>query len=307
VAPALIAAVAIGVIALAVVGYLVGSSGSDSSKDVPAGKSSASAGSLTITFPDTWQKVDSAPPIPGLTFKDPVAVTPKGGPAEGSLQAGTVTGADATLLPATFKKALESPAPKGDPVKLGDVQAYRYSDLKVKSYPQQLTLYAVPTDAGVATVACSASAAEAASFLPECERAASTLTLSGATAFDLGVPEAYAGDVNDAITNLQNDRKPALGKLKSAKTPSAQAAAARQAAAAYGTAAKKVAGMKVPPQLEQTNTAIVAALRRGQSAYGAMAAGAANGNRGAYITGTKAVKKADAALQKALQGLSSAS
>jgi hypothetical protein len=225
----------------------------------------------------------------------------------GALTAGTVTAGDATLLPASFKQSLESPAPKGDPVKLGDVQAYRYTDLKPKSYPQQLTLYTVPTDAGVAAVACSASAAQAADFLPQCERAASTLTLSGATAFDLGVPEAYAGDMNDAITNLQNDRKPALGKLKAAKTPAAQAAAARQAAAAYGTAAKKVAGQKIPPQLEQTNTAIVTALRRGQSGYSAMAAAAARGDRGGYVTGTRAVKKADAALQKALAGLSSAS
>ena len=307
VAAPLIAAIVIGVIVLGVVGYLVGSSGSDKKSDVPANNSSASAGSLTITFPDSWSKVDSAPPIPGITFKDPITIAPKGGPAVGALTAGTVTAADATLLPASFKKSLESPAPKGDPVKLGDVQAYRYTDLKPKSYPQQLTLYAVPTDAGVATVACSASAAQAADFLPQCERAASTLTLSGATAFDLGVPKDYADSVSGAITKLQSSRKSALGRLKAAKTPSAQAGAARQAASAYGAAAKSVAGAKAPPQLEQTNTAIVTALRRGQSGYAAMAAAAARGDRGAYITGTKAVKNADAALQKALAGLSSAS
>ena len=48
-------------------------------------------------------------------------------------------------------------------------------------------------------------------------------------------------------------------------------------------------------------------MRRGQGGYAAMAAAAARGDRGAYITGTKAVKKADAALQKALAGLSSSS
>jgi hypothetical protein len=303
VAPALIAAIAVGVIALAVVGYLVGSSGSSDSK-VPANNSSASAGSLTITFPDTWQRVDSAPPIPGLTFKDPIALAPKGGPAVGALTAGTVTAGDPTLLPAAFTKALGGSAPKGDPVKLGELQAYRYSGLKPSSYPQQLTVYTVPTDAGVATVACSASAAQAATFLPQCERAASTLTLSGATAFELGVPKAYTSALSGAIAKLQAGRSSALGRLKAAKTPAAQASAARQAAAAYAAAAKTLAGQKVPPQLEQANTAIVAALRRGGSGYAAMAAAASAGDRGGYLTGTKAVKKADAALAKALAAVS---
>jgi hypothetical protein len=298
----LIAAIAVGVIALAVVGYLVGSSGSGGS-EAPANNSSASAGALTITFPDTWQRVDSAPPIPGLAFKDPVSVAPKGGPAVGTLTAGTTTSGDPTLLPASFTNALSSPHPKGAPVKLGDLKAYRYTGLKPKSYPQELTVYAVPTDAGVATIACSAAAAQATSFLPACERAASTLTLSGVQAFDLGVPKSYADALNGAMGKLQSARKPALAKLKSAKTPSAQAAAAREAASAYGTAAKSLAGQKVPPQLDAANVAIVSALRRGQSGYSAMAAGAAGGNSGAYKTGAAAVKKADGALAKALQAL----
>jgi hypothetical protein len=121
------------------------------------------------------------------------------------------------------------------------------------------------------------------------------------------VPKAYATSLNGAITKLQSARKAALAKLKSARTPAAQASAARQAVAAYGAAAKSVAGQKVPPQLEATNTAIVAALRRGQSGYGAMAAAAAGGDRGGYLTGTRAVKQADAALAKALQSLGQAS
>jgi hypothetical protein len=299
---ALIAAIAVAVIALAVIGYVVGSSGSKGTS-APANNSSASAGVLTITFPDTWQRITSAPPIPGLTFKDPIAVAPKGGPAVGALTAGIVPGAGATLLPAAFTSALSSPPPKGEPVKLGQVQALRYTGLKPKAYPQELTVYAVPTDAGVATVACSAAAAQATAFLPECERAASTLTLSGAQAFDLGIPKSYAAALSSAISNLQSARAGALSKLKAAKTPAAQAAAARQAAAAYAAAAKTLAGQKVPPQLAQANTAILAALRNGAAGYGAMASGASGGNRGAYLSGAATVKKADGALQKALQAL----
>src|SRR4051794_16670611 len=304
---ALVAAVVIGVIVLGVVGYLVGSSGSSGGTEAPANNSSASAGALTITFPDTWQRVDSAPPIPGLTFKDPISVAPKGGPAVGALTAGMTSAADPSLLPIGFKKNLSDQNPKGEPVNLGDLQALRYTGLKPNNYPQQLTVYAVPTDSGVATVACSAAAAQAASFLPECERAASTLTLSGTEAVDLGIPGSYVKALNSAMQKLNAERSAALKKAHSASTNSAQASALRQASAAYSTAAKTLASQKTGPQVEGANTAIIAALRAGAAGYTAMAAGAAGNDAGRYKSGQNAVKKADAALQKALKALNQSS
>jgi hypothetical protein len=303
---AAIAAIVVAVIALAVVGYLVGSSGSKST-DTPANNSSASAGSLTITFPDTWQRVDSAPPIPGLTFKDAISVAPKGGPAVGALTAGMVSASDPTLLPVGFKKQLSGGAPKGEPVQLGSLKAFRYTGLKPKNYPQDLTVYTVPTDSGVATVACSASAAQSQTFLPECERAASTLTLSGTKATDLGIPASYVQAVNGAVGSMQAKRAAALKKLKAAKTPAAQASAARQAAAAYAGAARALAGQKVPPQVSTINTAILAALRQGAAGYTQMAAGAGGNNSAKYKGGQSEVKKADQALQKALKALGQSS
>jgi hypothetical protein len=299
----LIAAIVAAVIALAVVGYLVGNSGSSGGTEAPANNSSASAGALTITFPDSWQRLDSLPPIPGLGFKDPISVAPKGGPAVGVLSAGMASASDPSLLPVTFKQKLSGPAPKGDPVKLGDLQAYKYTGLKPKNYPQELTVYTVPTNSGVATVACSATAAQAASFLPQCEGAASTLTLSGTKAIALGVPPSYGKAVNRTIQRLETARAAALKKLKAAKTPKTQASAARQAAAAYASAAKALAGLKGGPQVDAANTAIVAALRDGAAGYTQMASGAAGDNSGRYKAGAKKVKKADAALAKALKSL----
>jgi hypothetical protein len=299
----LIAALAAAVVVLGVVGYLVGSSGKKGT-ETPANNSSASAGALTLTFPDTWQKVDSAPPIPGLTFKDPISVAPKGGPAVGALTAGTVTASDASLLPASFKSQLSGGPPKGEPVQLGSLKAYRYTGLKPNNYPQELTLYTVPTDSGVAAVACSATAAQAASFLPECERAASTLTLSGTKGVDLGVPAGYSKALSGAIGRLQSERAAALKKLKSAKSPAQQASAARQAAAAYAAAAKTLAAQSGGPQVDAANTAILAALRLGAAGYGLMAAGAAANDSGKYKSGASQVKKADTALQSALKALS---
>src|SRR4051794_15315220 len=303
---AAIAAIVVAVIALGVVGYLVGSSGSSGSEP-PATTTPASAGPLTVTFPDTWQKVDSAPPIPGLNFKDPLSVAPKGGPAVGAMTTGMVAASDPTLLPVSFKKQLTGGAPKGEPVQLGDLNAYRYTGLKPKNYPQDLTVYTVPTDSGVATVACSAAAAQAQAFLPECERAASTLTLSGTQAVDLGIPASYVKAVNGAIGTMQSKRAAALKKMKSAKTPSGQAGAARQAAAAYAGAAKSIAGQKVPPQVGAIDAAILAALHQGAAGYTQMAAGSASNNSSKYKGGQAEVKKADKALQKALKALDQSS
>jgi hypothetical protein len=152
----------------------------------------------------------------------------------------------------------------------------------------------------VATVTCS-SPDDA--FIQECERVASTLTLSGAEAYELGVPKDYADGLSAALDKLQSQRKSALDKLKSAKTPAAQASAARQAAAAYEGATKSHP-KDVPPQVAEADAAILAALRDGQKGYETLAAGASAGNKSRYAAGERQVKKADAALEKALASLS---
>jgi hypothetical protein len=301
VAPALIAVAALVAIAAAVGGFVAGNSGS-SSGGAPANNSSASAGPLTVTHPDSWQRQGSPPPIPGYAFKEPIALAPKsGGSAAGSLTAGTVNANNASLLPAAFQKALGGRASKPDAVKLGDLQAYRYSNLKPQGAQTAYTIYAVPTTAGVATIACSG---QSPSFTQECERVASTLTLTGATPFQLGVPAAYANGLNAALTKLQGQRGAALAKLKAAKKPGPQAAAARQAAAAYGAAARTHPST-VPPQVGAADAAILAALRAGQRAYTALAVAAASGNSGKYAAAQGQIRRADGALQKALQLLQS--
>jgi hypothetical protein len=60
----------------------------------------------------------------------------------------------------------------------------------------------------------------------------------------------------------------------------------------------------VPPQVEEADRAILAALRDGQKGYETLAAGASSGNKSRYASGERQVKKADAALEKALASLS---
>jgi uncharacterized protein YjbJ (UPF0337 family) len=153
-------------------------------------------------------------------------------------------------------------------------------------------------------VACAADPAKAATFQPDCERIASTLTLNGATAYQLGVPKAYSAKLNSTLSRMQAQRDAALSRLRSAKAPAGQASAARQAAAAYGAAARSLSS-GVPPQVSGANAKIVAALHQSQRGYLQMAAGALSGDRGRYASGKAQVAKGDAALAKALEALKS--
>ena len=188
-------------------------------------------------------------------------------------------------------------------MKLGNYQAYRYTSLRPKGSGNAYTVYAAPTSAGVATVACQAPAAQAAAFAQECERIASTLTLSGARAYTLGVPSWYANGLNGALKKLQAQRKAALAQMKKAKSPKAQGRAARQAAAAYAGALKSHP-KSVPPQLARADAAIFAALKAGQKGYSTLAAGAAGDDSAKFAAGKRQVAKADRALRKALAQLS---
>ena len=91
-----------------------------------------------------------------------------------------------------------------------------------------MTLYTVPTSAGVATVACVDPSAD-------CESIANTLKLNGGTAFPVGPSKEYASTLSKALGGLDKKVQSGRKALQSAKTPKAQAAAAKQLSSAYKT------------------------------------------------------------------------
>ena len=94
-----------------------------------------------------------SPRCPGLELSDPIVLAPASGP--GQLAAGNVEAATGpALLPASFTRLLPSPPGEGDPVRLGEVQAYLYEGLRPRGLDGSLTLYTAPTAGGVATIAC---------------------------------------------------------------------------------------------------------------------------------------------------------
>ena len=61
---------------------------------------SASAGSLGLSFPSDWKRVNEAPGIPGMRFSQPIVLEPRGAP-DARLVAGDVDASGPTLLPRT--------------------------------------------------------------------------------------------------------------------------------------------------------------------------------------------------------------
>ena len=202
--PVLIAAAAAVALVVVALGYLIGSSGGDSeeSSSTPAGSSVATGGSLEVSFPNTWKRTSQPPAIPGLELRNPIALNERGRPSSDGLGAGVTDATGPALLPASFLSLLDEAPPRDDAVKLGQIDAYRYEDLKPEGFDGSLTLYVAPTTDGVATVACTA-ASQAAEFLPACEDVATGLRLVNGEAFALGADEDYLAQLDKTIGAAQ--------------------------------------------------------------------------------------------------------
>ena len=169
-----------------------------------------------------------------------------------------------------------------------------------------MTVYAAPTSAGVATVACLAPKADADSFAATCDQIANTLTLSKGDPLPVGPSKDYASAVSKALGTLGKADKSGQAKLKSAKTPSDQAAAARSLSSAFNKAGKTLAGLDVSPADSGVNDLMVKALRQTGAAYDKAASAAAKKNKSAFDKAGDDVAAGRKAVARALAGLKAA-
>jgi hypothetical protein len=294
-------AVTAGVAALAAVaGFLLAGSGSDG--DGPALTSSASAGSLSFSYPGGWGRAPEQPRIPGLRFSDAIVLAPAGG-STSRLVAGGVEGSGPTLLPPSFVAGLTDPPERGEPVKLGELEAYRYSGLRPEGSRLDLTVYAIPTGEGVAALACAAERGASRTFREHCDRVATTVTLSGARALPLGPSEDYSRLVSGAVARLETARARGQRRLRAASSQAAQAEAAAGLAQAYRRASRALSGASVGPAEAGANAALAAALRDAGRAYDRLVAAARGGDEDGYAAARRAVRRAEGQARRRLQGL----
>ncbi len=283
-------------VAAAVAGVLVGGSGA-SGPAGPAFTSSASVGPLELAFPAGWQRLQTPPQIPGLRFANPLVLAPPA-PPSARLDAGTVAATGPTLLPAAFLALLPTPPPPGAPVRIGSLEALRYSGLSPRGLAGPLTVYVVPTTQGVLTLACAPAA-----FAAACDRVVATAKLVGASAFPLGPSPAFAGQLKAALARLAAARRTGEAHLSAAGTAAAQAAADRELAAGYARAAREVAAAAANPLVAAAAGQIAAALTAISRAYASSASAAAANDQAAYAAAARALAAAGPAAGRAIAGL----
>ena len=193
--------IGVAVVIAAIVGFLAGGSGGKGGGGGGKPTAAASNADVEALFPTGWTKA-SAPQIPGMTFASPVAMKPPGGKGGETVVFGQVKeGANnPTLLPVGFLAALgldggEVPPREAVQLKRGDLQAYRYKTLRPNGLDDAVTLFTVPTSAGIATLACVDPGGD-------CEAIADTFKLKAGTAFPVGPSKEYAAAVGKVLGGL---------------------------------------------------------------------------------------------------------
>jgi len=297
-APALLAAALLAVAA----GFLLGGGGGSSGETFG---DSASAGNVELSFPAGWQRLASAPAIPGLAFSQPLALASSASSTAGAsaqrLVAGEVSASGPSLLPGAFTAALNGALPRPEPVRLGALEGYRYGGLSVHGLAEPLTLYAVPTASGVATIACLG--ATAARPAAQCAQIAATLKLNGTTAFALTPSPQYAAALRRTFGALRSAAGAGTSRLRSASSATAQAAAATQIAAAYRSASSALGQLTVSPAVRSVNASVASSLAALGRDYATLAAAAQTGDEAAYTQAERALGRDRARAANALAAL----
>jgi hypothetical protein len=238
------------------------------------------AGKVHVTLPPGWEALSLPIRVPGLPRDR--AAAPGGKEAAGVVFVG--------LAPRdAHNRALLSPKvgkPDGAPVaiRLGSLAAYRH---ELRWNGRALTVYAAPTSAGVATVACLSPA-------PDCRAIAESLRVPDAKGFPLGPDPAFAAAANRAL------KLPA--RSLAARTAKRQASTAKALAADYRAARSALSRVKAGPADEPLRADLTRWLGRAADAYRDVSGAASANARGQYAGAAKRAHAAERALRGAVRG-----
>jgi hypothetical protein len=261
----------------------------------------AAAGGVDVVIPAGWSAAEQPDLITGLNVTAPAVLTP-GPTSPTGLIAGMVPGQRVLIDPRRLAAAIQAKPPKPEAVRLGDLRAWRWTGLKARNPARVVTLYAVPTSAGTAIVACYGP--RGANTPPTaCSEAAASLRIRGEQAYDPALGAAWRGNIRSATATLARRRAPARSLLARAQRVSTRATAARRLAAAHSSALAAIDFRGVPPQAADPHAAISAQLRALASDYRRLAQAAGRPTGRAYRNAQRAIARDDAQLRAALRGI----
>lgn len=253
---------------------------------------------VALTVPAGWQRQSASPAVPTVGLRGVAAAGPTRSKAAGVI-AGTVGARGPSLLSEAFLRRIGR-VPRREAVRLGRLDAYRYAGLEGPG-GLRLTIYAVPTTAGVATVVCHAPGRAAAQFMPGCARVAATLRLVGRRSYRLGVDRRYLARVDAALKPLQHMRAVARRRLASVRGRRGQAALIAGLGRSYRTAVVRLRAVPTPPQSARTHSALVGALADTQGAYRRLKQAALRGRPENYERARRLVRRREQQLDAALR------
>ncbi len=296
-------ALVVGAAVAGTVGYLAGAPGEDPAPPAPLRAGTLLGGGMEARIPGGWQRSE-VPSIPGLELKGANAAGPPGQDGRIVLGRAGRDAANPSLLPAGLLGAIgaeDGAPPERTAVRLGDAQAFRYADLDAGD-AGPLTVYAVPTTEGVATVACVGPA----SFSAACEGVATTMRLRAGEARAIGPDARYGKSVSKTIRTLSGSVADRRRTMRLAKRPDAQGKAAKAIGQQYAAAARAIGDVDPGPAEAAITRALRDALRDTGKAYGAVAAAARGGNRRAYDRAGQRARSGEGRVNAALRDLRAA-
>jgi hypothetical protein len=202
------------------------------------------------------------------------------------------------LLTRDFLRRVQPGADRSpERVRLGrrGLDAYRYDGLPVRG-ELPVTVYTVPTSAGVATIACTA----------ECGAVAQSLTVDGPRVFPVGPVKSYGAALQRVIAKLDSAVSTGIAALEGAPTPGGQSDAAATTKAAFQQARRAVGRFGVSPADTVQHRALGRGLKSGASAYGALSTAAAGSDGQAYARASRGTNRARGTVNRALRALAAA-
>lgn len=263
-------------------------------------------GPIELTHPPQWQTVDPAPPVLGVQLQDPVALEPRGVagfvPGSATLVAGRFAETDATLLPPGLADDLETP-PRGEPIRVGELEGYRYRGLARPDEAGTFDLYVFGTDQGTLAISCFTGVEVTQAFRRQCGAIAGSLKTSGVAPATLGPSAAYGRALRTTMDRLNRDRDTLRTQLRAARTPRGQARLSDRLAGVYRQAAGRLASTDAPASIATENQGIVRQMRLVANSYDRMAAAARANSRAAFNRGREQVRQREAQLDARLRGL----
>jgi len=255
---------------------------------------------IGVSYPESWRPTATPASTPRLSLTESLGLAPIR--AGGALVVGSTQTASATLLPSRVLSALPS-APRGEIVRLGGLDFYRYRGLEFAGGVGAETLYAHATTAGVVIGACELPSRSAEAINVTCERILATLRLINARSLPLGPNPSYAKSLRTTIARLNSSSDTLRTKLARADSPGSQTALADELAGANERAGKAMRSAVPGPAERAASAAIVGALSDTARGYVTMAAGAKSGSSRLFERGRQTVAAGTTALAAALRRL----